>query len=214
MALSGTERPAQDGDPPRRRTGGRRSAALMIAACGAFALARLPARRHLAPAVRPGRDALGPDPPDADRRRVARDARRHGADGRGDHGDSAATPSARPRRSVVPAAPRRCSWAASWSRSRPSRPSSTSAFRSSARCYQPILIMLAAGIGLVTARALPRPRRRAAGRGRLPRDPRLPGADGRRRLGPDDCRTSRSTSSRRCSSRRSSPRAGGRSPGR
>ena len=30
---------------------------------------RLPARRRLAPAVRPGRDALGPDPPDADRRR-------------------------------------------------------------------------------------------------------------------------------------------------
>ena len=32
---------------------------------------RLPARRHLAPAVRPGRHPLGPDAPDADRRRVA-----------------------------------------------------------------------------------------------------------------------------------------------
>ena len=30
---------------------------------------RLPARRRLAPHLRPGRDALGPDPPDADRRR-------------------------------------------------------------------------------------------------------------------------------------------------
>ena len=38
-------------------------------ACGALLAARLPARRHLAPALRPGRDALGPDPPDADRRR-------------------------------------------------------------------------------------------------------------------------------------------------
>ena len=31
---------------------------------------RLPARRRLAPPVRPGRDAVGPDAPDADRRRV------------------------------------------------------------------------------------------------------------------------------------------------
>ena len=36
---------------------------------------RLPARRRLAPAVRPGRDAVGPDAPDADRRR-GDDARR------------------------------------------------------------------------------------------------------------------------------------------
>ena len=34
--------------------------------------ARLPARRLLAPDLRPGRDALGPDPPDDDRRRGAR----------------------------------------------------------------------------------------------------------------------------------------------
>ena len=38
----------------------------------------------------------------------------------------------------------------------------------------PILIMLAAGIGLVAARDLPRPRRRPPGRARLPADPRLP----------------------------------------
>ena len=44
---------------------------------------RLPARRPLAPPLRPGRDALGPDPPDADRRRLAGHARRHGADRRG-----------------------------------------------------------------------------------------------------------------------------------
>ena len=47
----------------------------------------LPSRRPLAPHLRPGRDALGPDPPDADRRRLARGARRHGADGGGDHDD-------------------------------------------------------------------------------------------------------------------------------
>ena len=38
---------------------------------------RLPARRRLAPAVRPGRDPVGPDAPDADRRR-RHVARRHG----------------------------------------------------------------------------------------------------------------------------------------
>ncbi len=40
--------------------------------------ARVPARRHVAPALRPGRHALGPDPPHADRRR------RHDADRPGD----------------------------------------------------------------------------------------------------------------------------------
>ena len=45
--------------------------------------ARLPARRHLAPDLRPGRDALGADPPDADRRRLALGARRLGAARRG-----------------------------------------------------------------------------------------------------------------------------------
>ena len=44
---------------------------VLIAACGVVRADRLPARRHLAPALRPGRDALGPDPPDADRRRRA-----------------------------------------------------------------------------------------------------------------------------------------------
>ena len=177
--------PEQDGRSTSAAAGGRPSAALMIAACGAFALARLPARRHLAPAVRPGRDALGPDPPDADRRR----ARSRRSARMALMGEAITAVGRDPEREATPlratTCAARCSWAASWSRCRPSRASSTSACRSSARCYQPILIMLAAGIGLVTARALPRPRRRAAGRGRLPRDPRLPGAHGRRRLGPD-----------------------------
>ena len=51
--------------------------------------------------------------------------------------------------------------------------------------FQPILIMLAAGIGLVTDTPLPRPRRRAARGGRLPGDPRVPGDHGGR-FGADD----------------------------
>ena len=48
--------------------------------------ARLPARRHLAPDLRPGRDPLGADPPDADRRRLALRARRLGPARRGRRG--------------------------------------------------------------------------------------------------------------------------------
>ena len=44
---------------------------------------RLPARRRLAPPLRPGRDALGPDPPDADRRRRPDAARPGDPAGRG-----------------------------------------------------------------------------------------------------------------------------------
>ena len=40
---------------------------VLIAACGVLPH-RLPARRRVAPHLRPGRHALGPDPPDADRR--------------------------------------------------------------------------------------------------------------------------------------------------
>ena len=47
---------------------------------------RLPARRHLAPALRPGRDPLGPDAPDADRRRGDDPGRDRSADGRGNAG--------------------------------------------------------------------------------------------------------------------------------
>ena len=55
-----------------------------LLAASALRAARLPARRLLAPDLRPGRDALGPDPPDDDRRRRARlhrpgDAARRGA---------------------------------------------------------------------------------------------------------------------------------------
>ena len=59
---------------------------------------RLPARRRLAPPVRPGRDALGPDAPDADRRR-GDDARRpRGAARRGGRGQPRGRP---PRRAAV-----------------------------------------------------------------------------------------------------------------
>ena len=44
---------------------------------------RLPARRRLAPHLRPGRDALGPDAPDADRRRRDDPDRDRDPDGRG-----------------------------------------------------------------------------------------------------------------------------------
>ena len=71
--------------------------------------------------------------------------------------------------------------------------------------HQPILIMLAAGIGLVTTRLyLGRGGALLAVAGYIA-DPRLPHDHGRRRLGRDHCRTSRSTSSRRCWWRRSSP---------
>ncbi len=131
IVLAGTRAPGEDRDPPRRRLvgAGRRADDGRLRR---LRPRRLPARRHVAPPVRPGRDALGPDPPDADRRRVARGARRHGADGRGDHRDRA-RPRARGHALGLPRAPRACSWAGSSSRSPPSRPSSTSACRSSAR---------------------------------------------------------------------------------
>ena len=64
---------------------------------------RLPARRRLAPPVRPGRDAVGPDAPDADRRRLAV-ARRPGRAAR--RGHPLAAPPARGRERGLLAAPR------------------------------------------------------------------------------------------------------------
>ena len=93
---------------------------------------RLPARRRLAPAVRPGRDALGPDAPHAHRRRLddPRRPRRAAHRGtarerRGRRGPTASSRGPRSRR-------RSRSRAACSSASPPSRPSSTSASRSSA----------------------------------------------------------------------------------
>ena len=183
----------------------------VIAVCGAFALSGLPARRHVAPPVRPGRDALGADPPDADRRRLAGDAGRDGPAVRGDRRRSAATPSATTRaRSCCCGAA--CSPAASSSRCRPSRASSTSACPSSGEVLHPVLIMLAAGIGLVTARVY-------LGRGGallavlgfvLIRG--LIARDGRRGLGPDDAALP--ALHRRGAARRGGlrPRAAARSP--
>ena len=49
---------------------------VLILVCVGRRAGRLPARRHLAPHLRPGRDAVGADPPAAVRRRVALHARR------------------------------------------------------------------------------------------------------------------------------------------
>ena len=94
----------------------------------------LPARRHLAPAVRPGRDALGPDAPDADRRRLAGDARGDGAACPRRSGTLGRDPERDHPRVAFAAAARPAGRAASSSRCPPSRASSTSACRSSARC--------------------------------------------------------------------------------
>ena len=110
---------------------------LMIAACGAFALVGLPARRPLAPALRPGRDALGPDPPDADRRRLAGHARRAWRCQSEAIGELGRDPEREPPRAARRCSAAACSPAASWSRCRPSRASSTSACRSSAWCCSP-----------------------------------------------------------------------------
>ena len=64
---------------PGARAGRRPIGGILLAAAGTFALDRLPARRRLAPAVRAGRDALGPDAPDHARRRGALDGRRRRA---------------------------------------------------------------------------------------------------------------------------------------
>ncbi len=96
--------PRQDGHPPGRRLVGARRRP-DDGGLRRLRAERLPARRHVAPPLRPGRHALGPDAPDADRRRVACDARRHGADGRGHHGDRA-RPRARGHAARLPRAPR------------------------------------------------------------------------------------------------------------
>ncbi len=69
---------------------------VLICACGAFALHGVPARRPLAPPVRAGRDAVGPDPPDADRRRVDDAGGHRGAARRG--------PARQPRSAAAPTA--------------------------------------------------------------------------------------------------------------
>ena len=56
---------------------------LLILVCSAFALIGVPARRHVAPDLRPGRDAVGPDAPAAVRRRLAVHAGRADPAGRG-----------------------------------------------------------------------------------------------------------------------------------
>ena len=69
--------------------------------------------------------------------------------------------------------------------------------------FQPLMLMLAAGVGLVARPPLRRPRRRPR-RGRLLHPPaRRPGAAGRARCSARRCPTSRSTSPRRWWSRRS-----------
>ena len=99
---------------------------------------RLPARRRLAPAVRPGRDAVGADPHAHGRRRLAVHAGRLGAAGRGLAGAEAGRATTDPpRRPVVPPAHGARSPAASSSACRPSRASSTTACRSSSSSSSP-----------------------------------------------------------------------------
>ena len=156
---------------------------LLITACGAFALTGLPARRPLAPALRPGRDALGPDPPDADRRRLAGHARRHGADRRG-----GVLAGPRPRARGAQAALRPAPGAARGRLPRgalhlPGRVRLRRAAVPDGPAPDPDHARRQHRPG---RRAhLPRPRRRAAGRAGLRGHPRLPGRDGRRRVGAD-----------------------------
>ena len=96
---------------------------IVMLVCGGGRADRVPARRDLARAVRRGRDALGADPPAHDRRRRAEHAR--AVDGRAP-GPRGRAPAEVARRGSTPAWPARCSSAC-----RPSRPSSTSACRSS-----------------------------------------------------------------------------------
>ena len=175
--------PREDRRPPRRRLvgAGRRPDDGRLRCLRAHGL---PARRHVAPAVRPGRDALGPDSPDADRRRVARDARRHGADGRGDHGRR---PRSRARGNTLglPPAPRPPG--GRLPRRALHLPGRVRLRRSPVPRGLPADPDDAGGRHRPRGHAaIPRTRRRAArGRG-LRADSRLPGDHGRRRLGPDD----------------------------
>ncbi len=143
----------------------------------------LPAGRRLAPAVRAGRHALGPDPPDADRRRLAGDARRARAPVRGDR-RARARPGEQPQGSVRrdPPQPARGQL--------PGRPVD---LPGRVRLRGPAVPRGAPARADHARRRhrarhrphLPRPRRGADGRARLPRHPRSGGADGRRRVGPD-----------------------------
>ena len=143
----------------------------------------LPARRRLAPAVRPGRDAVGPDAPDADRRRLAGHAGRRDADRRG----RARRDQERPRAEQelpgpAPGAARR---------RLPRRPLDRAGRVRLLGAAVPAAVPPRAADARRLDRArdrahLDRPRRRADGRLRLPADPRPADRPGRRRVGPDD----------------------------
>ena len=163
---------------------------------------RLPARRPLAPAVRPGRDAVGPDPPDADRRRLGV-ADRPGRAARRGHAHPGHPPRRGPRRprAVLAHAPARRA-----GRRLPDRaldlPGRVRLRRAAVRLPLPADADRARREHRARVRPpVGRPRRRAGRRRVLPRRARLRVADGRRACGARARRTSRSTSPRRCSSR-------------
>ena len=111
---------------------------------------RLPARRRLAPALRPGRDALGPDPPDADRRRLAGDAGRRDPDRRGrPRGDQDAAASRTRALPVLRRALLAGAFLVGLSTVQAEFDFSVPQFR---LLYHPVLLMVAASIALVTAR--------------------------------------------------------------
>ena len=132
-------------------TGTRPLGGVLIAAAGGVLADRLPARRRLAPAVRPGRDAVGPDAPDADRRR-GDDARRAGrAVRRGACGQPAPPGAAASSRGRAACAASRCRGALllGLSTFQAEFDFGVPQFR---MIFQPMLIMLAAGVALVAAR--------------------------------------------------------------
>ena len=161
---------------------------------------RLPARRRLAPAVRPGRDAVGPDAPDADRRRLAGDAGRRDPDRRGRARLDQVRPRAEPE--LPDPAPRAAR------RRLPRRPLDRAGrVRLLGAAVPAALPPRAADAGrLDRARLradLDRPRRRADGGLRLPGDPRPADRARRAASGARRRRISRSTSPRRPASRSS-----------
>ena len=198
-AASRSSLPTESPGPTARRLPDGLEAPLggvLILVCAGVRADRLPARRHLAPHLRPGRDAVGPDAPAAVRRRVALDPRRlvllvEGAAPRGEvRPERASRSRARLAASLLGGA-----LLIGLSTFQGEFDFGVPQFR---LVFHPSCSTLAASVALVAARDLGRPRRRARGRPVLHRAPRPAGAARRRRASARRRRTSRSTSPRRC----------------
>ena len=141
-------RPVRGPDHPRLVRARRRHADGRLRAVRAD---RLPARRHLAPHLRPGRHAVGPDAPDDDRRRRVLDDLRAAPRVRGSAGDGRRRAQGRHLSSSSSST---SASAASSSVCRCSRSSSTSASPQFRQVFEPMLIAAAAAFGLVAARMM------------------------------------------------------------